>query len=75
MSIPMDTCLAEAVKPAADILLGDCLFLMPNRSAVNILYGFMNERTEQHSVRTNGHEFQFLIELVLQGAGFVNRDM
>jgi hypothetical protein len=35
----------------------------------------MNERTEEHSVRTDGHKFQFLIKLVLQGAGLVNRDV
>ena len=35
----------------------------------------MHERTEEHSVRTDRHEFQFLIELVLQGAGLVNRNM
>ena len=63
------------VKPPAHILLSDCLFLMPQGGAVYVLYRLMHERTEEHSVRTNGHEFQFLVELILKGAGLVNRDM
>ena len=48
---------------------------MPQGGAVYVLYRLMHKRTEEHSVRTNGHEFQFLVELILKGAGLVNRDM
>ena len=40
-----------------------------------ILYRLMHKRTEEHSVRTYWHKFQFSIKFVLQGTGFINRDM
>ncbi|MPM15888.1 hypothetical protein SDC9_62262 [bioreactor metagenome] len=39
---------------------------------MNVLNRLVHEATEQHSVYSDGHEFQFLIELILQGAGFVD---
>ena len=48
---------------------------MPQSSPVNILNRFMYQSTKEHSVRTNRHKFQFLVELILQGASFVNRNV
>ena len=42
---------------------------------MNILYRLMDKRTEEHSVGTDGHELQFAVELVLQGAGLIHCDV
>ena len=42
---------------------------------MDVLDGLMNQRTEQHGVLPDGHELKLLVELILQPAGLVNRDM
>ena len=54
-----------AFKPVGNIIRCDKVFLLPDRSSVYVLDRFMNERTEHHSVLTDWHKLQFLIELIL----------
>ena len=42
---------------------------------MDILNRLVNQRPEQHGVLPDGHELKLSIELVLQSAGLVNRDM
>ena len=63
------------IKPFFDVFMRDFRFFMPNRSSMDVFYGFVDQRTKEHCVCSHGHKFQFFVEFILQGTGIINRNV
>ena len=63
------------IEPATDVIGSHGIGLIAKHCTVDVLYGLVDKATEEHGTLTHRQELQFLVELVLEGAGLIDGDV